>query len=84
MKSERGDLEKNLNSSHFRLSGSNCSVDRSTLYLLVLLLCGGIALDYWLNGKPLPFQSSNNTSSSALSNLLSQCSSSTDQKVISY
>lgn len=81
MKSERGDLEKNLKSSNCRRGDSNCAADRSTLYLLVLLLCGGIAIDYWLDGKPLPFQSSSNTSSSALSNLLSKFSSSTEPRL---
>jgi len=81
MKSEQGDLAKNLNSSHCRRSNSDCATDRSTLYLLVLLLCGGIAIDYWLDGKPLPFQFSSNTSSSALSNLLSKFSSSTELRL---
>lgn len=68
MKSEQRDSEKNLNSSNRRTDNSNCAADRSTLYLLVLLLCGGIAIDYWLDGKPLPFQFSNKTSPSALGN----------------
>jgi S1-C subfamily serine protease len=58
MKPNQRDLEKNLSSSNSEAGSSNRSFDRSILYLLIVLLGGGVILDYWFNHRQLPFQSS--------------------------
>ncbi|MBE9020385.1 hypothetical protein IQ272_30490 [Chroococcidiopsidales cyanobacterium LEGE 13417] len=63
MKPERQDSKGDRELSGLRTEGSNSSVTRATLYLIVLLLCGGFVIDYWSNHKQLPPQLSGSSAS---------------------